>query len=125
MTAFRTINRSIASISLILATTIMAHATSLQEAVDENFASLEAAIEEAGLVSIASIDHARLAAAEGVEMPPSRVQIFSDPEINSPILKENIVHSDREQLKERGRTEEDPFFQVVPPGPQQQLLLSV
>ena len=90
MTVFRTINRSIASISLILATTIMAHATSLQETVDENFISLEAAIEEAGLISIASIDHARLAAAEGVEMPPSRVQIFSDPEINSPILKENI-----------------------------------
>ncbi len=90
MTVVRTTNRAIAGISLTFATAMMAQASSLQEAVDENFTSLEAAIEEAGLASIASIDHARLAAAEGVEMPPSRVQIFSDPEINTPILKENI-----------------------------------
>ena len=90
MTVVRTAHRSFAGISLIFATAMMAQASSVQEAVDENFTSIEVAIEEAGLASIASIDHARLAAAEGVEMPPSRVQIFSDPEINTLILKENI-----------------------------------
>ncbi len=90
MTVVRTKHRSFAGVSLIFATAMMAQASSVQEAVDENFTSIEAAIEEAGLASIASIDHSRLAAAEGVEMPPSRVQIFSDPEINTPILKENI-----------------------------------
>ncbi|CUH41160.1 hypothetical protein RUM4293_00024 [Ruegeria atlantica] len=90
MTVVRTTVRAIAGTSLIFATAMMAQASSVQEAVDENFTSIEAAIKEAGLASIASIDHARLAAAEGVEMPPSRVQMFSDPEINTPILKENI-----------------------------------
>ena len=90
MTVVRTINRSFAGISLMFATAVAAQEASLEEEVDELFASLEVAIEEAGLSSIASIDHARLAAAEGIEMPPSRVQIFSDPEINTSILKENI-----------------------------------
>ena len=90
MTVVRTAHRSFAGISLIFATAMMAQASSVQEAVDKNFTSIEVAIEEAGLAPIALIDHARLAAAEGVEMPPSRVQIFSDPEINTPILKENI-----------------------------------
>ncbi len=90
MTVVRTKHNSFAGISLIFATAMMAQASSVQEAVDENITSIEVAIEEAGLVSIASIDHSRLAAAEGVEMPPSRVQIFSDPQINTPILKENI-----------------------------------
>ncbi|WP_254435590.1 DUF302 domain-containing protein [Ruegeria arenilitoris] len=90
MTFVRTKHRSLAGVSLIFATAMMAHASSVQEAVDENISLIEVAIEEAGLASIASIDHARLAAAEGVEMPPSRVQIFSDPEVNTPILKENL-----------------------------------
>ncbi|PSL19824.1 uncharacterized protein (DUF302 family) [Shimia abyssi] len=90
MTVVRTAHRSFAGISLIFATAMMAQASSVQETVDENLTSIEVAIEEAGLASIASIDHARLAAAEGVEMPPSRVQVFSDPEINTSILKENI-----------------------------------
>ncbi len=90
MTAVRTKHRSFAGISLMFATTMMAQTSSVQEAVDENITSIEVAIEEAGLASIASIDHARLAAAEGVEMPPSRVRVFSAPEINTPILKENI-----------------------------------
>ena len=90
MTVVRKRHRSFAGISLLFATAMMAQASSLQEAVDEKFTSIEVAIEEAGLASIASIDHARLAAAEGVEMPPSRVQIFSAAEINTPILNENI-----------------------------------
>ncbi|WP_342355388.1 DUF302 domain-containing protein [Ruegeria arenilitoris] len=57
---------------------------------DENFLELETAVSEAGAAPIASIDHARLAKAEGVEMPASRVLVFSDPEVNTPILEENI-----------------------------------
>ncbi len=38
---------------------------------------------------IVEIDHSRLAAAEGVAMPPARVQIFSDARINSEILVDN------------------------------------
>ncbi|MGX9351068.1 DUF302 domain-containing protein [Shimia sp. W99] len=62
-----------------------------QEAVDTRFAEIAAAIEAIGLKRIVAIDHARLAAAEGVSMPPARVQIFSDPAINTPLLSENIA----------------------------------
>ncbi|WP_367648388.1 DUF302 domain-containing protein [Ruegeria arenilitoris] len=57
---------------------------------DKNFLELETAVVEVGATPIASIDHARLAKAEGVEMPASLVLIFSDPEINTPILEENV-----------------------------------
>jgi len=36
---------------------------------------------------VAEIDHSRLAAAEGEVMPPARVVIFSDPEVNTSILQ--------------------------------------
>ncbi len=73
-----------------ISTSVLAQSSSAQSAVDENFLVLETAVEEAGATPIASIDHARLAKAEGVEMPASRVLLFSDPEINTPILKENV-----------------------------------
>ncbi|WP_425082650.1 DUF302 domain-containing protein [Ruegeria arenilitoris] len=77
---------TIASIS----TSGLAQSSSDQTAVDKNFLELETAVDEAGPTPIASIDHSRLAKAEGVEMPASRVLIFSDPEINTPILKETV-----------------------------------
>ncbi|WP_170400188.1 DUF302 domain-containing protein, partial [Ruegeria arenilitoris] len=73
-----------------VSTSGLAQSSSVQTAVDKNFLELETAVDEAGPTPIASIDHARLAKAEGVEMPASRVLIFSDPEINTPILKENV-----------------------------------
>ncbi|WP_170755422.1 DUF302 domain-containing protein [Ruegeria lacuscaerulensis] len=73
-----------------VSTSGLAQSSSVQTAVDKNFLELETAVVEAGAAPIASIDHARLAKAEGVEMPASRVLIFSDPEINTPILEENI-----------------------------------
>ncbi len=73
-----------------ISTSALAQSSSAQSAVDENFLVLETAVEEAGATPIASIDHARLAKVEGVEMPASRVLLFSDPEINTPILKENV-----------------------------------
>lgn len=62
----------------------------LQEAVDQSFENVKIAVSAAGLLEVIQIDHARLAAAEGVEMPPARVQLFSDPSLNAVILTENI-----------------------------------
>lgn len=67
-----------------------ASAAPIQTAVDEANASLEHRIEAGGFGVIASIDHARLAAAAGVEMPPSRVLVFSAPSVNVAILDENV-----------------------------------
>ncbi len=76
--------------TLSVSTSAFAQSSSAQTAVDETFLALETAVDEARATPIASIDHARLAKAEGVEMPASRVLIFSDPEINTPILEENV-----------------------------------
>ncbi len=73
-----------------VSTSAQAQSSSVQTAVDENFLALETVVAEAGVTPIASIDHSRLAKAEGVEMPASRVLIFSDPEINTPILEETV-----------------------------------
>ncbi len=67
-----------------------AQSTSMQKAVDANISRIEGAVQKAGLTEVASIDHARLALAEGVEMPASRVLIFSDSKINTDILSESI-----------------------------------
>ena len=74
----------------VLTTMALAQAPAVQKAVDENASRIESAVAEAGLQPVTQIDHARLAAAEGVEMPPSRVQVFSDPSVNTPILRENV-----------------------------------
>ncbi|MFK7870879.1 MAG: DUF302 domain-containing protein [Roseobacter sp.] len=62
----------------------------LQQDVDRTFNLVRVAVEDAGMTSVLAIDHARLAAAEGVEMPPSRVQLFSDARLNTTILQENL-----------------------------------
>ena len=64
--------------------------TTQQAAVDQSFDAVQSAVAAAGLVEIIQIDHARLAADEGVDMPPARVQLFSDPQLNAAILSENI-----------------------------------
>ena len=81
---------SLVAASLVLIGGSEAYASSTEAAVDNNFSAIERAVEDAGFNLIVTIDHARLAAAEGVEMPPSRVQIFSDPSINTSILSENV-----------------------------------
>lgn len=63
---------------------------SLQQDVDQTFDRIRGAAEDAGLTPVLAIDHARLASAEGVEMPPSRVQLFSDARLNTTILLENL-----------------------------------
>jgi uncharacterized protein (DUF302 family) len=47
-------------------------------------------IELAELTPFLEIDHSRLAKENGVEMPPSRVVFFSDPEVEIPLLELNI-----------------------------------
>jgi uncharacterized protein (DUF302 family) len=64
--------------------------TSNQMKVDQSFEAVREAAQNAGLTKIIQIDHARLAAAENVEMPPSRVQLFSDPGLNAEIMKDEI-----------------------------------
>ncbi|PRY21493.1 uncharacterized protein (DUF302 family) [Aliiruegeria haliotis] len=65
-------------------------AESNQDAVDASFERVATEVATLGLDPVASIDHARLAAQEGVEMPPSRVQIFSDAAVDSAILAAEI-----------------------------------
>lgn len=55
-------------------------------AVDELFEEVLAGTDDYKV--IAEIDHSRLAAKEGGVMPPARVVIFSDPELNSQILQQ-------------------------------------
>ncbi|MCB1503012.1 MAG: DUF302 domain-containing protein [Bauldia sp.] len=57
-----------------------------QAAVDTAFDQIAQNVGQQGLTVVASIDHARLAEAEGVQMPASRVLIFSDPTTNTAIL---------------------------------------
>ncbi|NOD95130.1 DUF302 domain-containing protein [Ruegeria sp. HKCCD4884] len=75
---------------LSVSASAFAQSSSVQNAVDDNLLELETAVDEAGVTPIASIDHSRLAKAEGVEMPASSVLIFSEPEINTPVLEENV-----------------------------------
>lgn len=58
----------------------------LYNAVDEVFEEIQSA---AGTYrEVASIDHSRLALEAGGTMPPARVYIFSNPEVNTAILQE-------------------------------------
>ncbi|CUK03880.1 hypothetical protein RUE5091_02558 [Ruegeria denitrificans] len=88
MVRFGFVFSMIATVSV--ATSAFTQSSSVQTAVDKNFLAIETAVAEAGATPIASINHARLAKAEGVEMPASRVLIFSDPEINTPFLEETV-----------------------------------
>ena len=57
----------------------------LYRAVDELYEALAANADRFEV--IATIDHSRLAAEEGEIMPPARVIIFSDPDVNTAILR--------------------------------------
>lgn len=58
----------------------------LYRAVDELYDSVAAAAERFRVV--VEIDHSRLAAEQGETMPPARVVIFSDPNVNTSILQQ-------------------------------------
>lgn len=57
----------------------------LFERVDRNVATAE------GLQKVVDIDHSRLAATAGAVMPPARVLIFSNPEMESRLLERNLM----------------------------------
>jgi len=59
----------------------------LYSAVDGLYEALAANIKRSDV--IATIDHSRLAAERGEVMPPARVVIFSDPDVNTSILRKN------------------------------------
>lgn len=70
---------------------ISAHADdTLQADTDIVFEAVAEAVTDAKMARVIEIDHARLAAGEGVEMPPSRVLLFTDPGANAAVLSENI-----------------------------------
>lgn len=59
----------------------------IQAQVDSLAARIAANV--APLQLVVSIDHARLAAAAGVSMPPSLVTVYSDPATNSALIRDN------------------------------------
>ena len=71
-----------------LLTTLSASADERHDASDALFKSVMARVERAAnLEIIAQIDHSRLAAGAGEEMPPSRVLIFSDKRLEAELMK--------------------------------------
>ncbi len=58
--------------------------------VDQLFDTISMAATQAGYDPVLEIDHARLAADAGVEMPASRVQIFMDPAVTAQLINDNI-----------------------------------
>ena len=82
-------NRFALALAILMAAQPLA-AQEVQEQVDTAFEAVATAVAEAGLDPVVSIDHARLADKEGVAMPASRVQIFSDAGLDSAILAAEI-----------------------------------
>lgn len=75
---------------LLVSQNIQATADTAQAGVDRSFDAVQAAVATAGLQETLQIDHARLADVEGVEMPAARVQIFSDPSVNTALLQQDL-----------------------------------
>lgn len=50
---------------------------------------IERAIEEAGLLHVATIDHAENAASIGEELRPTMLLIFGNPEVGTPLMQED------------------------------------
>ncbi|MEP3779240.1 MAG: DUF302 domain-containing protein [Shimia thalassica] len=82
--------KSIVAAGVIATLPVLAFAEGLQDKVDALTQTTSSEVAASGLVPIVMIDHARLAAEAGVEMPPSIVQVFSSGETNSRVLFENI-----------------------------------
>lgn len=61
-----------------------------QGAVDTTFVAIQGAVQAARYPEVVEIDHARLAKAAGEDMPAARVQIFSNPAVELPLLEQSI-----------------------------------
>ena len=55
--------------------------------VDETLANLEAALEENGLITVAVVDHSANAENAGLELPPTRLVIFGNPNVGTPLMQ--------------------------------------
>lgn len=88
----RRLAKSVSAAALCLALAFVSNAAFAdpQNSVDTAFETVEAAAAAVLFTPVIQIDHARLAAEEGVVMPPSRVQLFSDAAVNTSILQENV-----------------------------------
>ena len=54
---------------------------------EETLANLEAALEEKGLITVAVVDHSANAANAGLELPPTRLVIFGNPNVGTPLMQ--------------------------------------
>lgn len=59
------------------------------ESVEGSVACIERAIERAGLLHVATIDHAENAASIGEELRPTTLLIFGNPEAGTPLMQES------------------------------------
>lgn len=59
------------------------------ESVEGSVACIERAIERAGLLHVATIDHAANAASIGEELRPTTLLIFGNPEAGTPLMQES------------------------------------
>ncbi|MBO9475379.1 DUF302 domain-containing protein [Shimia sp. R10_1] len=80
----------LAAVLWLLCSAAHAQSQALQQDVDAHIAQLQKSARNAGFLEVADIDHARLAAAEGVDMPSARALIYSDPKTNTSVLAENL-----------------------------------
>ncbi|WP_018969948.1 DUF302 domain-containing protein [Rubritalea marina] len=60
------------------------------ETSDRAIAVVEGSAKQAGMSRLLSVDHSRLAAAEGAVLDANRVSLYSSPRVHSMMLKENI-----------------------------------
>lgn len=58
------------------------------ESVEESVACIERAIERAGLIHVATIDHAANAASVGESLRPTTLLIFGNPGVETPLMQE-------------------------------------
>lgn len=55
--------------------------------VEETVSRLETALEENGLITVAVVDHSANAANAGLELPPTRLVIFGNPNVGTPLMQ--------------------------------------
>ena len=55
--------------------------------VEETLANLETALEENGLITVAAVDHSANAANVGLELPPTHLVVFGNPNVGTPLMQ--------------------------------------
>lgn len=56
--------------------------------VDETVTRLEQALEDNGLTIVATVDHAENAASAGLELPPTTLILFGNPQAGTPLMQQ-------------------------------------